>query len=97
MTRQQSQKVCFVGSNSQLYYDNLHKGAQPFHYFWPHYVYFYELRPPQIASTSLFDCLSTKHTHTVDIGLKHADRMWPAKAFCAAHDAFREYSHNQII
>jgi len=42
MTRQQSQKMRFVGSNSQLYYDNLHKGAQPFHYFWPLYVYFFE-------------------------------------------------------
>ena len=32
------------------------------------YVYFYELRPPQIASTSLFNCLSTKNAHTIDQG-----------------------------
>jgi len=50
-----------------------------------------------IASTSLFDCLSTKQAHTVDIGLKHAGHMWPTKAFCAAHDAFLEYSHNHYI
>ena len=32
------------------------------------YVYFYELRPPQIVSTSLFDCPSTEHAHTVEQG-----------------------------
>ena len=61
-------KMRFVGSNSQVHYDNLHQGAQPFRYCRSHYVYLYELRPPQIASTRLFDCLSSKHARTVDQG-----------------------------
>jgi len=27
-------------------------------------------------------------------GLKHAGRMWPARTFCAARDAFWEFSNN---
>jgi len=30
-------------------------------------------------------------------GLKHAARMWPARAFCAARDAFQEFSYNQNL
>jgi len=29
----------------------------------------------------------------LDQGVKHANRMWPARAFCAARDAFREFSN----
>jgi len=76
-------KMRFVGSNSQMYYDNLHRGAQSFRYCRPDYVYFYELglygrqRFQDIfrflhcfcsASTRLFDCRFTKHAHTVDQG-----------------------------
>jgi len=68
MIQKQSQKMRFVGSDSQVCCDNLHYGAQPFRYCRPHYVYFYEVRPTQIVSTSLFDCLSTKHARRVDQG-----------------------------
>jgi len=49
-----------------------------------------------------FQCYPELHTSASSIasafvqvmGLKHAGRMWPAKAFCAARDAFREFSNN---
>jgi len=30
---------------------------------------------------------------TIGQSLKHAGRMWPARAFCAAGDAFWEFSY----
>jgi len=38
------------------------------------------------------------HNHVDQVqGLKHAARMWPPRAFCAALDAFWEFSYNQRV
>jgi len=33
----------------------------------------------------------------LDQGLKDSGRMWPARAFCAGHNAFWEFSDNQSL
>ena len=90
-------KMRFLGSNNQVYYDNLHYGAQPFRFCRPHYVYFMDYGGhrllPQVCLTVFLLSMLTQQTR----GPKHAGRMWPAKAFCAARDAFWEYSYKQQL
>jgi len=48
------------------------KGAQRFHYFWLHNVFFYEIRPPVNSRYSYFlQCFCSASMHTASLACFH--------------------------